>query len=36
MVIDKPLGKGEYVFTMMNIGMGSMDGSSTLFAFGVD
>lgn len=36
MVIDKPLGKGEYVFTMMNMGMGSMDGSSTLFAFGVD
>ncbi len=36
MVIDKSLGKGEYVFTMMNMGMGSMDGSSTLFAFGVD
>ena len=36
MVIDKPLGKGEYVFTMMNMGMGNMDGSSTLFAFGVD
>ena len=36
MVIDKPLGKGEYVFTMMNMGMGSMDGSSTLFAFGID
>lgn len=36
MVIDKPLGKGEYVFTMMNMGMSNMDGSSTLFAFGID
>ena len=36
MVIDKPLTKGEYIFCMMSMGMGSMDGSSTLFAFGVD
>ena len=36
MVIDKPHSKGEYIFTMMNIGMTSMDGTSTLFAFGID
>jgi hypothetical protein len=36
MVIDKPLTKGEYVFSMINMGMSSMDGSATLFAFGVD
>lgn len=33
---DKPLAKGEYAFTMMGMGMGGMDGSTTLFAFGVD
>lgn len=31
---DKPLERGEYSFVMMS--MGSMDGSSTLYAFGVD
>jgi hypothetical protein len=36
LVIDKPLSKGEYVFTMMNMGMGNMDGSTLLFAFAVD
>lgn len=36
MVIDKPLIKGEYIFNMMTTGMGSMDGSATLFAFGID
>ena len=36
LVIDKPLSKGEYAFTMMNMGMGNMDGSSLLFAFAVD
>jgi len=36
LVIDKPLSTGEYVFTMMNMGMGNMDGSTLLFAFAVD
>ncbi len=36
MVIDKTLPKGEYAFTMMGMGMGNMDGSTTLFSFGVD
>ena len=36
LVIDKPLPKGEYAFTLMGMGMASMDGSTTLFAFGVD
>ena len=33
-MVDKPLSKGEYAFLMT--GGGSMDGSSTLFAFAVD
>ena len=36
LVIDKTLPKGEYAFSMMGMGMGNMDGSTTLFAFGVD
>lgn len=36
LVIDKSLPKGEYAFTLMGMGMASMDGSTTLFAFGVD
>lgn len=36
LVIDKPLSKGEYAFTMMGMGMADMDGGTTLFAFGVD
>ncbi len=36
LVIDKPLPRGEYAFTMMGMGMQSMDGGVTLFAFGVD
>ena len=36
LVVDKPLPKGEYAFTMMNMGMGSMDGSTLLFAFAID
>jgi uncharacterized protein YxeA len=36
LVIDKSLPKGEYVFTMMGMGMGSMDGSTSLFAFAID
>jgi hypothetical protein len=36
LLVDKTLPKGEYVFTMMNMGMGNMDGSSLLFAFGID
>ena len=35
LVVDKPLPKGEYAFTMMGIGTG-MDGSTVIFAFGVD
>lgn len=36
LVIDKPLPKGEYAFSLMGMGMTNMDGSTTLFAFGVD
>jgi len=36
LVIDKPLSKGEYAFSMMNMGMGSMDGSTTMFAFAIE
>jgi len=36
LIIDKPLPKGEYAFTMMGMGTGGMDGSSLIFAFGVD
>jgi hypothetical protein len=36
LVIDKPLPRGEYIFTAMAMGMGNMDGSMTLFAFAVD
>jgi hypothetical protein len=36
LVIDKPLAKGEYAFTMMGMGTSGMDGSTVLFAFGVD
>lgn len=36
LVIDKPLSKGEYAFTMMGMGTSGMDGSSLIFAFGVD
>ena len=36
LVIDKPLPKGEYAFTVMGMGMASMDGSTALFAFGID
>ena len=36
LVIDKPLAKGEYAFTMMGMGTSGMDGSSLIFAFGVD
>lgn len=35
LVVDKPLPKGEYAFTMMGMGMDAM-GGTTLFAFGVD
>jgi hypothetical protein len=35
LVVDKPLPKGEYAFTMMGMGMDVM-GGTTLFAFGVD
>ena len=36
LVIDKPLPKGEYAFSMMGMGMGNMDGSTTLFSFAID
>ncbi len=36
LVIDKPLPRGEYAFSMMGMGAGNMDGSTILFAFGVD
>lgn len=38
LVIDKPLRPGEYAFTLMTMcaAMNSMDGSTTVFAFGVD
>ena len=34
LVIDKPLPKGEYAFSMLN--MGSMDGGTVLYAFAVE
>ncbi len=36
LVIDKPLSKGEYAFTMIGMGMSAMDGSTLIFAFGID
>lgn len=36
LVIDKPLAKGEYMFSSMDMGMSAMDGSVTLFAFAVE
>lgn len=37
LVIDKALPRGEYAFTMMGMpGMGNMDGSTSMFAFGVE
>jgi hypothetical protein len=36
LVIDKTLPRGEYAFTMTGMGMGNMDGSTSLYAFGVD
>jgi hypothetical protein len=36
LVIDKSLPRGEYIFTVMSMGMSNMDGSMTLFAFAVD
>jgi len=36
LVIDKPLPKGEYAFSMMGMGAGDMSGSHTVYAFGVD
>ncbi len=36
LVIDKTLPKGEYAFTMQGMGMGNMDGSTTVFSFGVN
>ncbi len=35
LVVDKPLEKGEYAFTI-NQSMGSMDGGIRIFAFGID
>ena len=37
LVIDKTLPAGEYAFSLMNMMGGSgMDGSTTMFAFGID
>jgi hypothetical protein len=36
LVIDKTLPQGEYAFTIMGMGMGSMDGSVSIFAFAID
>lgn len=36
LVVDKTLPKGEYAFSVMSMGMGNMDGSTLMFAFGVD
>jgi hypothetical protein len=37
LVIDKPLSKGEYIFTLTNVmSMNGMNGDLLLFAFGVD
>jgi hypothetical protein len=36
LVVDKPLPAGEYAFVTMNMGASNMDGSVTLFAFGID
>ncbi len=36
LVVDKPLPKGEYAFTLMGGAQQGMDGSTPLFAFGVD
>jgi len=36
LVIDKSLPKGEYAFTMSGMGQVDMDGSTALFAFGIE
>ena len=36
LVVDKSLPKGEYAFSVMSMGMGNMDGSTLMFAFGID
>lgn len=36
LVIDKPLQRGEYAFSMMNMSAGNMDGSTLLFSFAID
>jgi hypothetical protein len=35
LVIDKPLPAGEYAFTLMGVGMGSMDGGVSIYAFAI-
>lgn len=36
LVIDKTLPRGEYIFSVVNMGMSNMDGSNLLFAFAID
>lgn len=36
LIIDKKLPQGEYAFTTMSYNTGAMDGSITLYTFGVD
>lgn len=36
LVVDKPLPRGEYVFTTQAGGIGAADGSVSMYAFGID
>jgi hypothetical protein len=36
LVVDKVLPKGEYAFSVMSLGMGSVDGETALYAFAID
>lgn len=36
LVVDKALPRGEYAFSMVSMGMGSMNGDALLFAFAID
>ena len=36
LIIDKPLPKGEYAFSVLNAGTNNMDGSTLVYSFGID
>jgi hypothetical protein len=36
LMVDKTLPRGEYAFSVTGTGMGNMDGSVNIFAFGID